>query len=332
VGSAISRRLLLLQLTALSGAAGLAGCLRPDTTNPSPRLGSTPGQLPRAWLQRLPYPWMLESAESMADLLSEPRTRLDLLALSDGWALQRAGERWQSLQTPALSDRLAPWVMGGGDASLPRPLHDRALPVAFSPWVIAHRLPRRRTSSPPARWGFLLDPALRDSLVLPSSLRVVIALAERLPNSLDDLPHLRRQASSYDDRNALNLLLAGEAKAVVCQARWVIPLLQSDPRLQVMLPDQGTVLGWTVLVRPASSPEPLPQPWVDLAWEQPLLSRLARQGWCPPLERDVLRETLKALPEAVAALIAPPAPLLQRCTTLGPMTVQERRRLQEIWG
>jgi len=122
---------------------------------------------------------MLESAESMADLLNEPRGRLDLLALSD---------------------RLAPpWVMGDGGASLPLSLHDRALPVAFSPWAVAHRLPRRRTSSPPASWRFLLDPALGDSLVLASSLRVVVALAERLPSGLDDLPHLRRQASSYDD-------------------------------------------------------------------------------------------------------------------------------------
>jgi len=65
---------------------------------------------------------------------------------------------------------------------------------------------------------------------------------------------------------------------------------------------------------------------------QPLLSRLARQGLVPSLAGGVLREALEAFPEAVAALIAPLVPLLQRCTTLGPMTVQERRRLQEIWG
>jgi len=146
--------------------------------------------------------------------------------------------------------------------------------------VVAYCLPRRRTSSPPASWGFLLDPVLRDSLMLASSLRVVIALAERLPNDLDDLPHLRRQASSYDDRNGPQPAACRRGGGGGLQARWAVPLLRSDPRLHAMLPDQGAVLGWTVLVRPASSPEPLPQPWVDLAaWGQPLLSHLARQGW-----------------------------------------------------
>jgi len=85
MGSAISHRR-LLQLTALSGAVGLAGFASALTRlTPRRALCSAPGQLPRAWLQGLSSPWMLESAESMANLLNEPRARLDLLVLSIAW-------------------------------------------------------------------------------------------------------------------------------------------------------------------------------------------------------------------------------------------------------
>ncbi|QEY30939.1 hypothetical protein EVJ50_00365 [Synechococcus sp. RSCCF101] len=330
MGSAISRRR-LLQLMALSGAASLLGCGRAGEAAAPPRLGSVRGQLPRTWLQRLPDPWISTSVDTVGALTPDPPAPFDLLALSDGWALEDAARRWQPPAAPALRARLAPWVSDMAGPALPEVLLERALPVGVSPWVIVHRLPRRSAPPPSEGWGMLLDPELQGSLVLPSSPRVVMALAERLPNGLEDLPRLRRQAFSHDERHALNLLLAGEVLAAVCQLRWLVPLLRSDHRLQVLLPEQGTVLGWTVLVRPTGSPEPLPQPWVDAAWEPPLLARLARGGWLPPLPPGDLRPALATLPEELAAWMAPSPALLRRCVSLGPLDPEERQRLQRIW-
>lgn len=51
-------------------------------------------------------------------------------------------------------------------------------------------------------------------VVLPASPRLVMSLADHLGGG-QALPALRRQALTYDDRQATNWLLKGEAKVVV---------------------------------------------------------------------------------------------------------------------
>ncbi len=141
---------------------------------------------------------------------------------------------------------------------------------------------------------------------------------------------LRHQALACDEANGLNLLLAGDADAAVLPARRVMPLLRSDPRLQALLPESGSPLIWSLLLRPAGSAA-LPQAWLEEILQEPLLNRLLAKGWVPPLPAERLAPALKAWPQSTAELLLPAPPVLERCNSLAPFSEPERIQWQALW-
>jgi putative spermidine/putrescine transport system substrate-binding protein len=315
-----------------TGALGLAGCaLLASCGRRDPQLLASRGDLPAAWASALPSPWRLRLLESPAQVLDAARVPggdAGLLQLSDGWATSLPAGELQPIGPSALLERLAPLARPVGRLFRAAGSPTLAFPWSFSPWVLVLRnradLARRRTEG----WNLLLDPSLRGQLVLPSSPRVTIDLVE---GEAARLRRLRAQAVAQDERDGLNLLLAGEAQAAVLPRHRVVPLLRRDSRLQVVLPDSGAPLSWSLLVRPGGSQPPPPLEWLGEALESPLLPRLLAGGWVPPLGRPLLEAALAGFPPALSSLLLPPEPVLARCRSLQPLQPAERRTLQELW-
>lgn len=348
----------LLHLGGLAGLALLGGC----SNGAEPQLLYAPGELPSAWLKTLPKPWKRQPQPSPAAVLAAlGKPGMGLLQLSDGWALDAPTDQLDPLGAPKLLDQLAPFAAGPSRLFQDKGTQPLAFPWAFSTWVLVLRnradLARRRQEG----WTLLLEPSLKGRLVLPSSPRVVMelvlrqlglpsqgswptagALAKADPAVLDNpspqddprLPaairRLRSQALACDEANGLNLLLAGEADAAVLPARRVLPLLRSDPRLQALLPESGSPLIWSLLVRPAGA-APLPQAWLAEVLKPPLLNRLLAKGWVPPLPAGRLAAPLSAWPEPIAELMLPAPEVLARCTSLAPFSAAERIQWQALW-
>jgi len=349
------------QLLCLGGLAGLAllgGC---DSGAPS-QLLYAPGDLPSAWLKTLPKPWRGRPQPSPAAVLAAlGKPGMDLLQLSDGWALDAPSDQLAPLGAPHLLAQLAPFAAAPSRLFQAEAAPALAFPWAFSTWVLVFRnradLARRRQEG----WTLLLEPSLKGRLVLPSSPRVVMELVLRqlgLPSegswhaagamakadpavqndpSLQDDPRLpaairrlRSQALACDEANGLNLLLAGEADAAVLPARRVLPLLRSDTRLQALLPESGSPLIWSLLVRPTGA-APLPQAWLAEVLKPPLLNRLLAKGWVPPLPAERLAAPLSAWPEPIAQLMLPASEVLARCNSLAPLSAPKRIQWQALW-
>ena len=265
-------------------------------------------------------------AEVRAAVTTEPRWRPALVQLSDGWAGGLRPSALQTIGSGALFSRLdssaaAVSRLFAADGPV------LAFPWAFNPWVLLLRnrpdLERRGAEG----WDLLLDPSLTGALVLPSSPRVVIELAQ---GDGERLRRLRRQALAFDDRDGLNLLLDGRAEALVIPRQQVVPLLRRDPRLAVVLPEQGAPLGWNLLLSPAGSAA-APLEWLAEILQPPLLPRVLAAGWVPPLPSTVLEPIVAPFPPAIRRLLNPPAAVLARCRSLPPLTPQERLRLQALW-
>lgn len=341
---------LLAMGAALGGSTALGGCRSAEASGV---LLSARGELPAAWLKSLPAPWRSRPLDTPAALLAaveQPGRGAEalLLALGDGWAGQLDAEQLQPLEAPALLARLAPWAQAPSRLFRPEGAPPLAYPWAFGTWLLLLRnrpdLRRRQAEG----WSLLLDPSLRRRLVLPSSPRLVIELACRqlgLANAaaaLEDprLPaQLRRllaQAVALDERDGLNLLLAGDAEAAVLPSHRVIPLLLRDPRLEAVLPAGGSPLWWQLLLRPVSpSPlaadPPLPLEWLRDGLELPMLDRLLAGGWVPPLPAEALAPALARWPERLRSLLLPPPAELARCTSLDPWDAATRQRWQQLW-
>jgi len=336
---------------AVGGSAGLVGCRRSGAEGVllSPR-----GALPPAWLKALPSPWRsqpLESAEAVLAALNRRRSGGDeplLLALGDGWAAQLERSGLQPFAAPDRLAALAPFAHAASRLFAPEPAPPLAYPWAFGTWLLLLRdrpdLVRRQGEG----WSLLLDPSLRRRLVLPSSPRLVIELACRQlglnaaapaladPRLPAQLQRLVGQALALDERDGLNLLLAGEAEAAVMPSQRVIPLLLRDPRLEAVLPAGGSPLWWQLLLRPRGRSPLAPDPPPPLEWlrdglELPLLDRLLAAGLVPPLPAADLAPALARWPERLRPLLLPPAPVLERCNSLVPWTAAERQRWQALW-
>jgi hypothetical protein len=312
----------VLRLGVLVGTLSLAGCGRSG-----PQLLASSGQLPSSWSKRLPSPWSVRFVDGPAEVLQEA-SEASLIQLGDGWALDIPPTDLQPIGTAELAARLDPRALAAGRLFAPAGSPLLAFPWAVSPWVIVLRnrpdLARRAAEG----WSLLLDPSLRERLVLPASPRVCIALVGEDPARL---ARLRRQALAYDDRNGLNLLLSGEADAAVLPRQPVVPLLRRDPRLRVLLPAEGAPLAWNLLLRPAGAGVEPPLEWLASILEPPLLSRLLAAGWVPPLPLPALRSALAGSPQPLTALLAPAAAVWERCRSLPPLAEGERRRLQNLW-
>ncbi|MEB3321564.1 MAG: twin-arginine translocation pathway signal [Synechococcaceae cyanobacterium] len=315
----------LLRLGALSGLLLVAGCRRQR-----PLLLATRGDLPALWTRGLPRDWQVRLLEDPAAVAGaaagDPPPAL--LQLGDGWAAELPVGRLQPIGTPELIGRLdasaAPVSRLFGPPGRP----GLAFPWSVSPWVLALRNRSDLLPRAAGGWDVLLDPSLRGRVVLPSSPRVSIAL---MGADGQRLARLRRQALAHDDRDALNLLLSGEAEAAVVPRHRLVPLLRRDPRLQGVLPASGSPLAWNLLLRPAGAlPEP-PLDWLGEILEAPLLARLLAAGWVPPLPREPLQRALAGFPEALARLLLPPQAVLARCRSLPPLAPTERERLQALW-
>jgi hypothetical protein len=196
-------------------------------------------------------------------------------------------------------------------------------------------------------WSLLLDSSLRQRLVLPSSPRVVIDLALRQlglaaadpaalgdPRLPDQLAQLRRQTLAFDERDGVQLLLAGEADAAVVPSQRALPLLLRDPRLEALLPETGSPLSWQLLLQLAvdgDTSAPLPLEWLRDGLTLPLLDRLLAAGWVPPLPPQRLQPALARWPQRLRPLLLPPPAVLARCSNLPPFSPAEQLRWQALW-
>jgi putative spermidine/putrescine transport system substrate-binding protein len=333
----LSRRR-LLQLALAHGAAtlvpvALGGCGRQGAA----LLLAARGGLPSAWLERLPSPWhgqLLHGVEAVVRALDPAAGQRDgqpaLVSLPDGWAIDLPLPRLQPFGAPGVLGRLAAAAQPVSRLYRPEGQPALAFPWAFSPWVIVLRsqpaLAERARG--PEGWGVLAAPALKGRLVLPSSPRVAIEIRG---GYLDRLHSLRAQALAYNDSDALNLLLSGEAAAAVVPLQRLIPLLRRDQRLEVVWPSSGAPLSWQLLLRPEGAAAEPPLEWLGALLEPPLLPRLLAGGWVPPLPRPALAAALARLPQPLAELLLPPDAVLQRCWSLPPLDPERRLTLQTLW-
>lgn len=316
------RRRQVLQMVGATGTVLLAGC-RPATS--APTLMAPAGVLPKPWADALPKPWRLTLAPAQPDWRPADQARVDVLVIGDGWLDAHPAD---SLQ-PIASEPLLSQLDGQAKALLASlgALQGRVLPLAVSPWVM---LLRDDPAMNQEGWPLLLDSATAGRVVLPASPRLVISLADHLGGG-QALPALRRQALTYDDRQATNWLLKGEAKVVVLPLSRCIALLRRDPRLRAILPASGAPLHWTVLLRPEASSEPVPQRWVQQGWRDPLRRRLVQQGWRAPIASRGLIVDQNALSARLRPLLFPSADTWSRCWSLPPLLHEDRSALEERW-
>ena len=320
--ASLSRRH-LLQLGAGTCLTLLSGCrsgLRPS------KLLSAKGTLPKAWLKQLPSAWESTFTQGSEVWPAEGDESVDLVAMGDGWLSTVAPSRLRNMDSPDLKRQMDGQAqrfltqLGPEQAA-------RVLPVGVSPWVMLFRDGSSWIRAAQEDWNVLLDPALKGRVVLPASPHFVMDLADRIGGDAV-LDRLRMQLLTMDDRQATSWLLKGKARVVVLPLQRCMALLRQDPRLTAVLPDAGAPLHWTVMVRPAATRDPIPQSWIQMAWQQPLSRTLLRDGWRSPVALTTARDSL---PEPWRDLLHPSDATWDNCWSLPTLDEKDHNVRVERW-
>ncbi len=130
----------------------------------------------------------------------------------------------------------------------------------------------------------------------------------------------------------MNWVVSGRANAAVLPLSSCVDSLINDPRLSVLLPQEGSPLNWTVLTSPRMSKEPFPTDWFDLLWGTKNLKRVIRKGFLPPTSLSNLRRKNINVSQKYQSIFIPEESVWNKCWSLPILTLEEKKDLALKWN
>ncbi len=256
--------------------------------------------------------------------------KTDLLVLNDGWISNLPFDSLQEIKGTFIRDNFSQqassFLYGLGED-----YKNKIFPLAVSPWVILLRNKDSLALNNNNTWEMIFSSALTNQIVFPNSLYLLSSIAKKI-GFFNDISKLKSQAKSFDDRNALNWLISGRAKAAVLPLSRCVDSLIKDPRLSIVLPNEGSPLNWTVLVSPNLSLEPFPTEWFDILWGPTYLRRVISKGFLPPTSFSDLREKNINIPHRYRSIFIPKASVWNKCWSLPILSLDEKKDLALKWN
>tara|TARA_B100000700_G_scaffold327739_2_gene443240 strand:+ start:262 stop:1269 length:1008 start_codon:yes stop_codon:yes gene_type:complete len=319
-----------LSISLLATLVGLSGC---GFSRNRRTLYAFIDSLPKELIRELPSHWQYKTLENNLSVetvdFRSKEFATDMLAIGDGWLGAFQPEDFLSLEADELFSRLNNQA-GKFLNALEDGYQKKILPIGVSPWVMVFRNSDTLIDKAKESWEVLLDPALKDQIILPNSPRLLISLVDKI-RAPDRLQELRLQAKTFDDRNSLNWLLSGRAKVAVLPLQRCMSSLIRDPRLNVALPEEGAPLNWTLLMRPFSSQNATPLSWIEECWQFPVKDKLLAKGWIPPIDYSEFSRGPNFLVKRYQSTLLPSERVWERCWSLPPLNQSQIKKLGKRW-
>ena len=256
--------------------------------------------------------------------------KTDLLVLNDGWISDLPINSLQEIKADNIRNNFSKQTISFLDG-LSEDYKKKFLPLAVSPWVILFRNEDSLVLKNKNSWEVVFSSSLRNQIVFPNSPYFLISIAQKL-DLVNDLSKIKSQTNLFDDRNALNWVVSGRANAAVLPLSRCVDSLFEDPRLSVLLPDEGSPLNWTVLASSSLSPESFPTDWFNSLWGSPYLSRVISKGFLPPTNlSDLNRKNIK-LPQMYQSIFLPEESVWNKCWSLPVLSFEDKKDLALNWN
>ena len=229
------------------------------------------------------------------------KNQADLVMLGDYWLTLAIRQKLIQPIDPAkfdnwkqLPERWRNLVTRNDDGQLDPKGKVWAAPYRWGSTVIAYRTDKFKALGwNPTDWKDLWRPELRDRISLPDSGREVIGLTlkklgksynteqlDKVPNLKKEVASLHRQVKLYSSDSYLQPLILGDTWLAVGSSGDLLPLLQAQKDIALVIPVSGTALWTDLWVEPASgNPVSLVEKWIDFCLQPrvaPQLSLLAK--------------------------------------------------------
>jgi len=256
--------------------------------------------------------------------------KTDLIVLNDGWISDLPINSLQEIKADNIrnnfSKQTSSFLEGLGED-----YKKKVLPLAVSPWVILFRNEDSLALKNKNSWEVIFSSSLTNQIVFPESPYLLISIAQKI-DLVNDFSRIKTQSKSFDDRNALNWVVSGRANAAVLPLSRCVDSLIEDPRLSVLLPQEGSPLNWTVLASPSLSPESFPTDWFNSLWSSTYLSRVISKGFLPPTNLLDLRRKNINVPQKYQSIFIPEESVWNKCWSLPKLSFERKKDLALNWN
>ena len=256
--------------------------------------------------------------------------KTDLLVLNDGWISELDINSFQEIVADKIRKNFSKQTISFLDG-LGEEYKKKLLPLAVSPWVILCRNENSLSLKNNDSWEVIFSNSLANQIVFPQSPYLLISIAQKI-DLLNDLSKIKRQAKSYDERNALNWVVSGRANAAVLPLSRCVSALIEDPRLTVLLPKEGSPLNWTVIASPSLSPNSFPTDSFNSFLGATYFRRLISKGYLPPTSFSYLKRKDKNVSRRYQSIIPPSENVWNKCWSLPILSKEEKKELAFIWN
>ena len=309
----------------------LSGC---STSQKKLALRGVPNSFPSEFLNSLSIDWEFLPIKDIA-LKKSPynstlQEKTDLLVLNDGWISDLPSNLLQEIKADNIrktfSKQTSSFLYGLGEDYT-----KKVLPLAVSPWVILFRNEDSLELKNKNSWEVIFSSSLANQIVFPNSPYLLISIAQKI-NLVKDFSKIKNQAKTFDDRNALNWVVSGRANAAVLPLSSCVDILLKDPRLSILLPQEGSPLNWTVLATPSLSLEPFPTDWFNSLWGTTYLRSVISKGFLPPTNLSDLRRKNIDVPQRYKSIFLPEESVWNRCWSLPILSFKDKKELALTWN
>ncbi len=256
--------------------------------------------------------------------------KTDLLVLNDGWISDLPINSLQEIKAENIRKNFSKHTCSFLDG-LGEDYKKKLLPIAVSPWVILFRNEGSLSLKNKNSWEVIFSSSLTNQIVFPNSPYLLISIAQNI-DLVNDFSKIKNQAKSFDDRNALNWVVSGRANAAVLPLSHCVDSLIEDPRLSVLLPEDGSPLNWTVLAFPSHSSESFPTDWFDSLWGNTYLKRVISKGFLPPTNLSDLRRKNLNIPQNYQTIFLPEESVWNKCWSLPALSFERKKELALNWN
>ena len=315
----------------LSSLLALSGC---STSKQKLVLRGIPNTFPSEFINSLSTAWEFLPIKDI-ELQKNPysaaiQKKTDLLVLNDGWIHDLPFGSLQEIKETLIRDDFSKQARSFLNG-LGSDYKNRIFPLAVSPWVILFRNEESLALKNKNSWEVIFSSALTNQIVFPNSPYLLISIAKKI-GFVNDFSKIKKQAKSFDDRYALNWVVSGRANAAVLPFSSCVDSLINDPRLSVLLPQEGSPLNWTVLASPGFSSEPFSSDWFDLLWGPTYLRRVIRKGFLPPTSFSDLRRKNINVSQRYESIFLPEESVWNKCWSLPLLSLEAKKDLALNWN
>ena len=284
--------------------------------------------LPVSFINFLPKNWKKGNLNYSDDDLNKNILDKDIILINDGWLSNLELKGFYDISEPLLNylDERSTNYLSNWELSQRKKLY----PISVTPYAVVMKNNERYKITNKNNWDFILSKDLIGKMILPSSPRILISIAERI-NNKNAIKAIFNQSNIYDDINAVDWLINTDAVLAILPLTICEKYLKLDTRLSIVFPNQGVPLMWNFLLINNNFNQAILLNWIEKLLEKNLINKLIKDGLYLPFNNEYIQSKYKYSNKSARLLNRPSKECWRNSWSFNSLKESEKVEFEKIW-